>query len=568
MAMLAASGVGIIFMPIIGVALGGAAAAVNAAFNAMLYNDPEKFDRETLQNFNWGNFRRDFRANFYGGSAEVGIGMVGGIVGGAIGGPLGGAAGWFIGAIIGAGVGQAITNVASDRPWDEFLLGSMLISGVFEGVAGAIGHVGGDFIGDKLSGRPMRGGDKNGGTRPGVEPSNTSRGKKGPDGLGLLERYKRNQWKQAGYDVDNPHIQRLIQERGRYPDGGLGLLERYKADWNDLEWQVLQEMYKGTRFSRKIAHEIRTNRIKMFLTEHDDFVAIASLWKVKDSHNTSAFRALGGEDMIVDIRDGNIKEIAASVVHEGAHITDPRGLSTVFEREMRAWALEAEFAASRNISGNQALEAWQTGGKRELENVIRRGYDDLDEIIEDVNAYTRGASSDFERTSLSGKNIVEESRSVGPRFGASGNAYSTKSMEPHYVTQDPARGVTYFRTEAERAAKEVFVENGKLVDAAGNLVDTTNTSTTTIGGTTIFVMDPNGRIFLDEFRFNRIHHSTFLAGGDVAAAGEIVVVNGELLSVNAQTGHYQINDIMSNTQLEAELQARGMDTSGITFAPY
>lgn len=79
-----------------------------------------------------------------------------------------------------------------------------------------------------------------------------------------------------------------------------------------------------------------------------------------------------------------------------------------------------------------------------------------------------------------------------------------------------------------------------LYDATGNLFDTAAAGSVQGGmGRAIFVMDESGNIYASlNHEVGQFHHSSFLAGGDVAAAGELEVVNGVVRFVNNQSGHY------------------------------
>ena len=59
------------------------------------------------------------------------------------------------------------------------------------------------------------------------------------------------------------------------------------------------------------------------------------------------------------------------------------------------------------------------------------------------------------------------------------------------------------------------------------------------GAHAIFVMDRTGVILLTtDHALNRFHHSSFVAGAPVIAAGEMVVQDGRLISLSNHSGHY------------------------------
>lgn len=116
--------------------------------------------------------------------------------------------------------------------------------------------------------------------------------------------------------------------------------------------------------------------------------------------------------------------------------------------------------------------------------------------------------------------------------------------------------VEYLLSDTERTQYEIFVKDGLLHDAKGNLLDTG----TAKDGKFIFVMDPQGRIFAGAPRIFEFHHSSFLAGSDVASAGEMDVASGMLLMHDNNSGHYKPTD-QHNDQFVSELKDRGLDAT-------
>jgi hypothetical protein len=58
-------------------------------------------------------------------------------------------------------------------------------------------------------------------------------------------------------------------------------------------------------------------------------------------------------------------------------------------------------------------------------------------------------------------------------------------------------------------------------------------------GFAIFVVSPTGTFYSTNHVVNKFHHSTFLAGAPVMAAGEWAVFNGRILFMSHKTGHYK-----------------------------
>jgi hypothetical protein len=59
-------------------------------------------------------------------------------------------------------------------------------------------------------------------------------------------------------------------------------------------------------------------------------------------------------------------------------------------------------------------------------------------------------------------------------------------------------------------------------------------------GWAVFVVDPNGALYARAHEVGYFHHSTFLAGRPVAAAGELLIDDtGRIRIITAKTGHYR-----------------------------
>ncbi|HEX6076685.1 MAG TPA: ADP-ribosyltransferase [Micromonosporaceae bacterium] len=117
-------------------------------------------------------------------------------------------------------------------------------------------------------------------------------------------------------------------------------------------------------------------------------------------------------------------------------------------------------------------------------------------------------------------------------------------------------------TDAERQAHQVHVrDDGLIYDSDGRPFDTRDAATDLSGpGYAIFVMDEHGGFYaLKHPVVGRLHHTSLVAGGPVAAAGEVVVHNGRLVEINNRSGHYRptpeygYQAIRGLTQLGADL---------------
>jgi hypothetical protein len=148
---------------------------------------------------------------------------------------------------------------------------------------------------------------------------------------------------------------------------------------------------------------------------------------------------------------------------------------------------------------------------------------------------------------------------------------------------------TRYMDESARAGYEVGTktvtdDKGKqetlLTDASGKLLDTSgaqNTLKGAEGGRNIFAMSTSGQIYsgdaMGEMRkgyaayaggakddFELFHHTSFLAGGEAAAAGDIGVKDGHLKSISNASGHYQPK-LETTVQALQQFQSRGVDTN-------
>jgi hypothetical protein len=95
--------------------------------------------------------------------------------------------------------------------------------------------------------------------------------------------------------------------------------------------------------------------------------------------------------------------------------------------------------------------------------------------------------------------------------------------------------VEYHRGEQDMvsfAARRVVGEDGEPWT-------TRNGSTVFSGkGWQIFVFAPDGSLYIHDHAASEFHHTSFLGGGAVLAAGEIVVDDGWIRAITAKTGHY------------------------------
>lgn len=105
----------------------------------------------------------------------------------------------------------------------------------------------------------------------------------------------------------------------------------------------------------------------------------------------------------------------------------------------------------------------------------------------------------------------------------------------------PGGQAVQYLNETERQALRLTVRDGRLYDASGKPFDTSSgQSLWSSGGRAIFVMDKDGNLYASNYQeVAKFHHSSILAGQDVAGAGELQVANGRLEAISDRSGHYQ-----------------------------
>ncbi|TDH71657.1 hypothetical protein CCR75_001067 [Bremia lactucae] len=80
----------------------------------------------------------------------------------------------------------------------------------------------------------------------------------------------------------------------------------------------------------------------------------------------------------------------------------------------------------------------------------------------------------------------------------------------------------------------------------------------------IFVIDLSGFMYLGRKRKGRFHHSSFVSGAPIVAAGKIIIKNGIILAVEPHSGHFKPR--LENLQaLCSILATHGVDIDRIAF---
>jgi hypothetical protein len=106
---------------------------------------------------------------------------------------------------------------------------------------------------------------------------------------------------------------------------------------------------------------------------------------------------------------------------------------------------------------------------------------------------------------------------------------------------DSDNTLEYF-TEADRAKYEVQFKGRSIVHNSGNVLNTKRGtgSFSSLNGSYIYVCSARTRkIYTAPSEQGKLHHSSFLSGEPVLAAGDWVVENGILKLINGESGHYR-----------------------------
>lgn len=133
--------------------------------------------------------------------------------------------------------------------------------------------------------------------------------------------------------------------------------------------------------------------------------------------------------------------------------------------------------------------------------------------------------------------------------------YGIYDMEP-----DENMIVKYLSHD-EKNLYKAQIRNGRVY--VDNKIFSTTLNPKTGRGHTIFVLDELGDLYLsNESEFNRFHHSTLSSGRPVYAAGEALIVDGKIVVLTNQSGHYK-SSIESLKLVKARLRALSYEGSDL-----
>ncbi len=117
-------------------------------------------------------------------------------------------------------------------------------------------------------------------------------------------------------------------------------------------------------------------------------------------------------------------------------------------------------------------------------------------------------------------------------------------LKGNILRQKDTAKVVYDRDLTAQGMTRIRFSGGRLFwdDNHLNPLDTTRMVTHFSGpGYAIYVMSKEGNIHVSSHSVGHRHHSSLLAGGNVAGAGELKAINGWLAYLSNKSGHYRPN---------------------------
>ena len=169
---------------------------------------------------------------------------------------------------------------------------------------------------------------------------------------------------------------------------------------------------------------------------------------------------------------------------------------------------------------------------------------------------------------------VDIAKNANGHYGNSGREYSVTGKITDFLGENEGKILGFekiiYLNENERVNYEIFVdEKGKIRNINGDFVDTTNMESAHGGDNIgIFVMGLDGKIYIGSHEIGIFHHSSFLAGNPVSAAGEIIIKDGIITLITAKSGHYRPTPWdKAIEQVFQELTLRGVNTQNINIKP-
>jgi hypothetical protein len=245
---------------------------------------------------------------------------------------------------------------------------------------------------------------------------------------------------------------------------------------------------------------------------------------------------------MMDYSEGKI-DIWEYNINQGGDLGEAGAMYVMARTGRGSGAANQAVAVESRMSLKTGLQNIKTGAVQTTKNAIKSVRESVGKFFEKINSNERGSLT------------------------LKGTKYQTTPLLKDFVGEETGKvfgSKVKYLSKAERSIYELFVKDGKLFDSSGNLFDTTTSSSIhSGGGKAIFVMNKSGKIYASPTQvLGKFHHSSFLSGKPVAAAGELTVVNGVIKEISRKSGHYQPS-VKINSQILTELERRGIDIKSI-----
>jgi hypothetical protein len=144
------------------------------------------------------------------------------------------------------------------------------------------------------------------------------------------------------------------------------------------------------------------------------------------------------------------------------------------------------------------------------------------------------------------------------------SAYWPEVLDPnHRATHGRNGNVTYLETEAARARHLAKFQKNELVINPINYFRIGIMQNTV--GEIIYVVDRHNNFYVGKKNLGHFHHSSFLGGTQVLAAGSMIIAAGlKIVEVNNHSGHY-LPGLQQLKRAAITMQLRGADLKLIRF---
>jgi hypothetical protein len=143
------------------------------------------------------------------------------------------------------------------------------------------------------------------------------------------------------------------------------------------------------------------------------------------------------------------------------------------------------------------------------------------------------------------------------------SAYWSEVIDPEHKPGHGRQGKVAYLVEAKRKPHIVRFDKDRLVVPATSVFKIGVSSST--AGELIWVIDRDRKFYVGIKAIGNFHHSSFLAGSQVLAAGSMVIASGyKILEVNNNSGHYK-PDLAQLKLAAVVMRLQGADLNLIPF---